>query len=156
MPYGDNFGYITIDWNGDNPRVAVQIRDEDGDATAGFKLRLSTLKGSGPVVRPKLPKGVLSPADAVKKAGETVTVQFVVQSVGGKTTLYLNSQKDFRLKENFAVMLTAKAQTGKWEKAGADTFLGQTIRVTGKVEVNKFGSAQLEVVEEKGLEIVEK
>ena len=46
MPYGDNFGFITIDWTGDDPRVDVQIRDEDGDATCGFKVRLSTLKGN--------------------------------------------------------------------------------------------------------------
>lgn len=154
MPYGDNFGFITIDWTGDDPRLAVQIRDEDGDATAGFKVRLSTLKGSGPVIAVKLPEGVLSPADAAKKAGETVKVQFAVKSVGGKANLYLNSQTDFRAKDNFAVSLPAKAQTGKWEKVSVDTFLGKTIRVTGKVEVNKFGQAQLEVADEKSLEIV--
>jgi alkaline phosphatase D len=154
MPYGDNFGFITIDWSGDDPRIAVQIRDEDGDATAGFKVRLSTLKGSGPVVQPKLPDGVLSPAAAAKKAGEKVTVQFVVQSVGGKATLYLNSQKSFMAKDNFAVSLPAKAQTGMWAKVSADTFLGKTIRVTGTVQVNKFGQATLEITEEKALEIV--
>jgi alkaline phosphatase D len=154
MPYGDNFGFITIDWNGDNPRIAVQIRDEDGDATCGFKVRLNTLKGTAPVVQPKLPEGVLSPAEAVKKSGEKVTVQFVVQSVGGKATLYLNSQKDFRAKDNLGVALPMKVQTGKWEKAGPDTFVGKTIRATGKVELNKFGQAILEIAEEKALEIV--
>jgi alkaline phosphatase D len=151
MPYGDNFGFLTIDWS-DDPRVAVQIRDEDGDATGGFKVRLSTLKGSGPAA--KLPEGVLSPADAARKPGEKVTVQFVVQSAAGKANLYLNSQKDFRAKDNFAVVLPAKAQTGPWAKAGPDTFVGKTVRVTGKVEVNKFGSVQLEVADEKALEIV--
>ena len=101
----------------------------------------------------KLP-GVLSPAEAAKKAGEKVTVQFVVQSVGGKATLYLNSQKDFKAKDNFAVHLPMKLQTGKWEKVGPDTFTGKTIRATGKVEVNKFGQAQLEITEEKSLELV--
>ncbi len=154
MPYGDNFGFITIDWTGDDPRVGVQIRDEDGDATCGFKVRLSTLKGSGPVVAVKLPDGILSPADAAKKPGETVKVQFVVQSVGGKANLYLNTNKDFRAKDNFAVVLPVKLQTGPWAKAGADTFVGKTVRATGKVEVNKQGSVQLEIAEEKGLEIV--
>ncbi len=154
MPYGDNFGFITIDWGTDDPRIAVQIRDEDGDATCGFKVRLSTLKGSGPVIATKLPDGVLSPADAAKKPGETVKVQFVVKSVGGKANLYLNSQADFRAKDNFAVVLPVKFQTGPWAKAWPDTFVGKTIRATGKVEVNKQGSVQLEIAEEKGLEII--
>lgn len=154
MPYGDNFGFISIDWS-DDPRVSVQIRDEDGDAACGFKVRLSTLKGAGPAgPAAQLPKGVVSPADAAKKAGETVTVQFAVQSVGGKANLYLNSSKDFRAKDNFAVVLPVKAQTGPWAKAGPDTFVGKTVRATGKIEVNKQGSVQLEVADEKALEIV--
>lgn len=156
MPYGDNFGFITIDWTGDDPRVHAQIRDEDGDATGGFKVRLSTLKGTGPVaVRPKLPAGVLSPAEAAKKEGEKVTVQYTVGSVGGKANLYLNSEKDFRAKTNFAVVLTPKVQTGKWEKAGAETFTGKTIRATGTIKLNKE-SPQLEIADTKDLEIVEK
>ena len=31
MAYGDNFGLITIDWAGPDPRIWLQIRDEDGD-----------------------------------------------------------------------------------------------------------------------------
>jgi alkaline phosphatase D len=156
MPYGDNFGFITIDWASDDPRVAVQIRDEDGDATAGFKVRLSTLKGAGGVpVQPKLPEGVLSPAEAAKKVGERVTVQFVVQSVGGKTNLYLNSTKDFRAKENFAIVLGPKVQTGKWEKAGPETFVGKTVRANGIVRLNK-DSPQLVIEDAKDLELIEK
>lgn len=157
MPYGDNFGFIAIDWSGDDPRVHVQIRDEDGDATAGFKVRLSTLKGSGPVpvARPKLPDGVLTPAEAAKKAGEKVTVQYAVQSVGGKTNLYLNTEKDFRAKDNFAVVLGPNAQAGKWAKAGADTFTGKTVRATGTVKLNN-GNPQLEIADPKDLEIIEK
>lgn len=156
MPYGDHFGFITIDWSTDDPRIGVQIRDEDGDATCGFKVRLSTLKGTGPVVAAKLPDGVLSPTQAAKKIGEQATVQFTVQSVGGKTTLYLNSAKDFRAKDNFAVQLTKKAQSGKWEKAGPDTFLGKTIRVTGIMKLNKYDSTEMQISDAKDLEIVEK
>ena len=155
MPYGDNFGFITIDWSGDDPRLTVQIRDEDGDATCGFKVRLSTLKGRGPVVAEKLPEGVLSPVQAVKKIGEKVTVQFTVQSVGGKANLYLNSEKDFRAKDNFAVVLPMKAQTGAWAKAGPATFTGKTIRATGTMKLNK-DNPQLEIAEAKDLEVVEK
>jgi alkaline phosphatase D len=154
MPYGDNFGFIAIDWSDDNPRVHVSIRDEDGDATCGFKVRLSTLKGTKAAAA-KLPDGVLSPAEAAKKVGEKVTVQFVVQSVGGKVNLYLNSEKDFRAKENFAVVLTPDAQKGKWAKAGPDTFTGKTVRATGTIRLNK-DNPQLEVTDEKSLEIVEK
>lgn len=158
MPFGDNFGFITIDWSGDDPRVNVQVRDEDGDATCGFKVRLSTLKGTGSgtaTVPMNLPEGVLSPAEAAKKVGEKVTVQYAVASVGGKANLYLNSNKDFRAKDNFAVALSVKAQTGVWEKAGPATFVGKTIKATGTVKLNK-DSPQLEIADPKDLEIVEK
>jgi alkaline phosphatase D len=154
VPFGDNFGFITIEW-GDDPRVHIQVRDEDGDAAAGFKVRLSTLKGTGTpaaVADPKLPEGVLSPAQAAKKEGERVTVQFVVASVGGKTNLYLNSAKDFRAKDNFAVVLPAKVQT---RKVGAETFVGKTVRATGTVRLNK-DAPQLEIADPKDLVIVEK
>jgi hypothetical protein len=78
----------------------------------------------------------------------------VVQSVGGKTNLYLNSQKDYRSKENLAVVLPTKAQTGPWAKVGPDAFVGKAIRATGKVSLTKQGAAQLEIADEKGLEIV--
>jgi len=160
MPFGDNFGFITIDWSGDDPRVGVQIRDEDGDATGGFKVRLSTLKGTGSGVGAvpvpmNLPEGVLSPAEAAKKVGEKVTVQYTVASVGGKANLYLNSNKDFRAKDNFAVALSMKVQTGKWEKAGPATFVGKIVRATGTIKLNKE-SPQLEIADPKDLEIVEK
>jgi alkaline phosphatase D len=154
MPYGDNFGFITIDWSGDDPRVHVQVRDEDGDATCGFKVRLSTLRGTV-AEQPKLPEGVLSPAEAAKKVGEKVTVQFAVGSVGGQMNLYLNSEKDFRAKGNFAIVLPPDARKGKWVKAGADTFTGKTVRATGTIKLNK-DAPQLEIANEKDLEIVEK
>ncbi|MBA4068149.1 MAG: phosphodiesterase [Isosphaera sp.] len=157
MPYGDNFGLVAIDWSGDDPRVHVTVRDEDGDTTCGFKVRLSTLKGKpvAEVVPAKLPAGVLTPAEAAKKVGEKVTVQFVVASVGGKANLYLNSVKDFRAKDNFAVVLGAKAQAGPWEKAGPDTFVGKTVRATGTVKLFK-DAPQLEVADPKDLEVVGK
>ncbi|MCS6866462.1 MAG: alkaline phosphatase D family protein [Gemmataceae bacterium] len=155
MPYGDNFGFITIDWNDDNPRLVLQIRDEDGETACGVKVRLSTLKNSARGVEPPRPEGVLTPDQAAQKPGETVTVQFLVRSVGGKTTIYLNSHPDFRAKDNFAVHLTPKAQTGRWEKVAPESFLGKTIRATGKVQMNKYDQPQLEVVDEKALVIVE-
>ena len=157
MPYGDNFGMVLIDWSGDDPRLTLQVRDEDGDVSCGVKVRLSTLKGTGAAVaeRPKLPGGVLTPAEAAKRVGEKVTVQFLVASVGGQTNMYLNSDKDYRGKDNFAVVLSPKVRTGKWEKATAATFVGKTVRATGTVRLNK-DAPQLEVADEKDIEIVEK
>jgi len=159
MPFGDNFGMILIDWSGGDPRLSLQIRDEDGDTACGVKVRLSTLKGTGApvaVAPPKtpLPEGVLSPAEAAKKVGEKVTVQYTVASSGGQANLYLNSDKNFRAKENFAVVLTPKAKTGKWDKASGETFNGKTIRATGTVKLNK-DAPQLDVTDPAQLEIVE-
>jgi alkaline phosphatase D len=159
MPFGDNFGMVLIDWSGDDPRLTLQVRDEDGDTTCGVKVRLSTLKGTGAAIAvdpPKtpLPEGVLSPAEAAKKIGEKVTVQYTVASSGGQANLYLNSDKSFRAKENFAVVLTPKAKTGKWEKATGETFNGKTIRATGTVKLNK-DAPQIDVTDEKQLDIVE-
>lgn len=159
MPYGDNFGMVIIDWSGDDPRLTLQVRDEDGDVTCGVKVRLSTLKGAGAPMavapdQPKLPEGVLSPAEAAKKVGEKVTVQFTVASTGGQTNLYLNSDKDFKSKDNFAVVLTPQAKSGKWEKATGDTFKGKTIRATGTVKLFK-DAPQLDITDPKSLELIE-
>ncbi len=156
MPYGDNFGMVLIDWSGDDPRLTLQVRDEDGDVTCGVKVHLSTLKSSGVFVeQPKLPAGILSPAEAAKKPGEKVTVQFTVASTGGTTNLYLNSDKDFRSKANFAVVLPAKGRPETWAKATGDTFKDKSIKVTGTVKLNR-DNPQIEVTEEGQLEIVEK
>ena len=154
MPYGDNFGVVLIDWSGDDPRLTLQVRDEDGDVTCGVKVRLSTLRAAAAAERPKLPEGVLSPAEAARKVGQKVTVQYVVASVGGTTNLYLNSEKNYQNKDNFAVVLGPKLQTGKWERAAAQKVVGQTVRATGTVKLYK-DAPQLEVADEKQIEIVE-
>lgn len=156
MPYGDNFGMVLIDWSTDNPRLTLQLRDEDGDVMSAVKVRLATLKPSGVAAgpRPKLPDGVLTPAEAAAKAGQKVTVQFPVASTGGMTNLYLNSARDFRAKDNFAVALTPAAKAGPWADATGATFLGKTIRATGTVQVVS-GSARIEVAMPGQLVIVE-
>src|SRR5205085_4601022 len=47
MPYGDNFGLVLIDWGGDDPRLTLQVRDEDGDVAWGVKVRLRARRGTG-------------------------------------------------------------------------------------------------------------
>lgn len=155
MPYGDNFGMILIDWS-DNPRLTLQLRDEEGDVMSAVKVRLSTLKSSGaPIaVRPKLPDGVLTPAEAAAKVGQKVTVQYAVQSTGGATNLYLNSARDFRAKDNFAVALTPAAKAGPWATATGATFQGKTIRATGTVQAVS-GSPRIEIADPAQLVLVE-
>lgn len=154
MPYGNNFGMVLIDWSGSDPKLTLQLRDEDGDVAASVKLRLSLLKSSRAAAAMKLPEGVLSPADAARKVGEKATVQFRVASTGGQVNLYLNSEADFRSKDNFAVMLTPEAKSGPWEKAAGSTFKGKTIRATGVVKLNR-DAPQVVVTDPKQLEIVE-
>jgi len=157
MPYGDHFGWIAVDWKQPDPQILVQLRDVEGDALAGIKLRLSLLRRKNNDERkttPSLPADVLSPDQAAQRVGERVTVQFVVRSVGGKTNIYLNSAVDFRDKDNFAVVLTPAAQTGPWSKATRETFLNKTIRATGTVRLNR-NSPQLEVMDAQDLQLVE-
>jgi len=154
MPYGDNFGEVLIDWAAD-PRLTLRVRDADGDVAFAVKVALGVLRGTGePAARPKLPAGVVAPADAAKAAGETVTVQYVVASTGGQAVTFLNSEKDFRSKTNFAAVLTAKGKTGPWAGATGATFLGKTVRVTGTVKLSK-DNPQIEVSDEKQIEIIE-
>jgi len=100
-------------------------------------------------------EGAISPRDAIKKVGEKVVVEMKVQATGtGGTRIFLNSEKAFKDPLNFTVVVNAKAKTGKWEKATPDTFKNKTIRVTGTVSEFK-GSPQIEVNEEKQIEILE-
>ena len=156
MPYGDNFGTVLIDWADADPRLTLQLRDEEGDVMSAVKVRLSTLKPSGAAAgpRPKLPAGVLTPAEAAAKNGQRVTVQFTVQSTGGQANLYLNSHRDFKARDNFAVALTPPAKAGPWANATGATFQGKTVRATGTVQV-VGGSARIEVTDPAHLVVVE-
>jgi alkaline phosphatase D len=55
MNWGQNFGVITIDWNRADPRISLQIRDEDGDINIQRKIYLSTLQPG--VIRARRPDG---------------------------------------------------------------------------------------------------
>lgn len=155
VPYGDHFGWITIDWQATDPQILIQLRDVDGDALAGVKLRRSLLRAQPKTkVTPQLPMGVLTPDEARRQVGQRVTVQFVVRSVGGKTNVYLNSTPDYRAADNFAVVLTPKAQTGRWAKARPEDFLNKTIRAVGVVRLNR-DNPQLEVTDPDDLQILD-
>ena len=44
MNWGDNFGMITIDWDRPDPRISLQIRDDDGDISIQQKISLSSIR----------------------------------------------------------------------------------------------------------------
>lgn len=166
MPFGDHFGMVSIDWSAD-PTVKLELKDAAGDTALKQSVPVRLLRqkdkpkdkpGDKPKDAPKLPAGVLTPAEAAKKVGETVKVQFEVKSgravnTGGSRIL-LNSDKDFRAKANFTVVLNKKGQTGKYEKASYDTFKDKVVRASGKVTLYK-DSPQIQIDDVKDLEIVE-
>ena len=165
MPFGDNYGVVTIDWTAE-PTIALQLKDDRGQTVLRQPVPLSLLKTSpvlavtdDPAKPPaKLPEGVLTPAEASKKVGEEVKVQFTVKSgraVNDGKRILLNSDEDFKAKANFTVVLNNKAMTGKYEKAKYDTFKDKVICASGKVSEYK-GAPQIQIDEEKLLEIVEK
>jgi alkaline phosphatase D len=134
MPYGDNFGLVAIDWDRDDPRVSLQIRDVDGDVTIQQKIPLSLLQ---PVPAPT--GGVLTPAQAARLVNRECTVEMRVLTTGASKTndrVFLNSAKNFRDADNFTAVLEREAldklKQDKVEDARAH-FLGKTVRVTGTV-----------------------
>ncbi len=162
MPYGDNYGLVTVNWAGEDTTVSLQLRDDAGEVVVRHTLKLSVLRASNDATeQPKLPTGVLTPQEALKKVGEEVTVQMTVQAGRGfKERILLNSEKDFRSEKNLTVVVNAKALTGKWDKATFETFKDKTVRVKGKVTkyTPKAGNDQIEIMvnDEKQIEIVEK
>jgi alkaline phosphatase D len=164
MPWGNNFGVVQIDWAAKEPAVSLQLRDEGGQIAAAAKVPIARLqKGADkpadkPAAPGKLPEGVISPADALKKAkGDEVTVQFQVaggNAVSGGKRILLNSLKDFKSDDNFTVVVNEKAMTGPYDKATFDTFKSMTIRAKGKLsEYQK--KLQLQIDDAAMLEIVE-
>ncbi len=173
MPFGHNFGMVNIDWTSEtSPRLSLELRDEEGEIVARQVIRLGLLSANdnqanagarkpAPAAGPELPRpeGVIAPADALKKVGDEITVQFEVKAGtltkgGANARLLLNSESDFRSEMNFTVVVNAKARTDKYKAATVDTFKGKTIRAKGKVTEYQ-NRPQLEINDETMLEIVE-
>ena len=161
MPWGDNYGLITIDWEATDPTISLQIRDVVGELTIRETLPLSLLTPGKRVVKapeeePKVAEGSISAKAALEKIGDKVTVEMKVMAVGGAPDkrLFLNSLKDFKSRESLAIVCTPKAFKEKYAKATGATFLNKTIRVTGVVSTFK-DSIQIIVDDEKQLELVE-
>jgi eukaryotic-like serine/threonine-protein kinase len=82
---------------------------------------------------------ILTPALALQREGEEVTIEFRVLAVGGDTNMYLNSEANFRTGGNFAVRVSAayfKAAGDQQKALFEETkreFEGKLIRARGKV-----------------------
>ncbi len=180
MPAGDNFGLVAIDWDRTPPRVALQLRDVDGDVTLQQKLDLTLLQPSAAVAtttgggttttpaptpapapaRPATP-GAVTPAEAAKKVNEQVTLEMAVKGTGkarDNSRVFLNSA-DFRDADNFTVVLDVRKVGDALKAIGvADPmayYKGKTVRVTGTVTL--FREKPQIVVEDAGqIAVIEK
>jgi hypothetical protein len=84
----------------------------------------------------------LSPVEARKKVGDTITVEMKVATAKDRLEkrgeIYLDAELDFRDPKNFAVVIT-KTGAAKLKDAGiadpAEHFRDKTIRASGKVTV---------------------
>jgi alkaline phosphatase D len=144
MNRGDNFGLIDIDWDRKDPRLCLQIRDDEGDISIQEKIDLSLLRPGALTVKlappPKLDTGEpLTAAEVTKRLGQKVTVEFAVRSTGASGSRgFLNSADDHRSEGNFTVVLEKAALEG-FKKDGVaspqEHFKGKTIRVTGTLSL---------------------
>jgi len=78
----------------------------------------------------------LTPAEAMQKVDQKVTVEMEVKSTGGNTNRYLNSEADFRSAKNFAVFIPEAAVPKFRELVKGDPtefYKGKTIQATGTV-----------------------
>jgi hypothetical protein len=82
----------------------------------------------------------LTPAEALTKVDQKVTVAIDVKSTGGKTARFLNSESDFRAEKNFAVFIPNIALE-TFKKAGIEDpgehYKGKSIIATGNVEISQ-------------------
>ncbi|HMP18016.1 MAG TPA: alkaline phosphatase D family protein, partial [Gemmatales bacterium] len=145
MNWGNNFGFITIDWYASDPVIRLQIRDEAGEVTIQQKVLLSTINptrrlpdsSSSISAEPeKTSPGTINTVEAAQKVGEEVTVEFRVQATGGSgSRIFLNSLADFRDSRNFTVVLEKGYLTKTKDiEDHREFFKGKKIQVKGKVE----------------------
>jgi hypothetical protein len=94
----------------------------------------------------------LSPVEARKKVGQTITVEMIVQAAKNRLEkrgeIYLDAEVDFRDGKNFAVVIT-KTGAAKLKEAGIDDpaahFKDKKIRATGTVkEVDKVPRIEID------------
>jgi hypothetical protein len=104
----------------------------------------------------------LTPAEAIKKVEEKVTVEMKVRAAKDRLEkrgeIYLDSEEDFKDEKNLGVVITragAKALKKAGIAAPADHFMNRTIRVTGTVII-KEERPRIEIDEAKQIKVIEK
>jgi hypothetical protein len=94
----------------------------------------------------------LTPVEARKKLGETITVEMTVQAAKDRLEkrgeIYLDAEPDFRDEKNFAVVIT-RTGAASLKAAGIDDIAGhfkdKKIRATGTVkEVDKVPRIEID------------
>lgn len=82
----------------------------------------------------------ISPAEALQRIDQEVTVLMQVKSTGGNTARFLNSQTDFRNETNFAIFIPNLALASFKEAGIADPgeyYKGKTILASGTVTISQ-------------------
>lgn len=121
-----------------------------------FLLSVCLVLGAGSLRADDKP---LTPADAVKKVNEEVTMQMEVKS-GSKrdASCFLNSESDFKDPKNFTLFIDKDA-LAKFKEAKIDDpfahFKGKLVEVKGKVTLFK-DKAQIKLSGPDAIKIVEK
>ncbi|HZT80453.1 MAG TPA: alkaline phosphatase D family protein [Gemmataceae bacterium] len=165
MNRGNNFGLVAIDWDHPEPRVRLQIHDEEGDITIQEKVPLKVLRpgflrvGASGVPRLADSGEPLTAAEVKKRVGQQVTLELTVQATGASGgNVFLNSAADFRSEDNFTVVLGKEARS-KLREAGVEDprahFDGKRVRVTGKLTLFR-GRPQIVVDDPKQIQRVER
>ena len=98
----------------------------------------------------------VTPAAAAKQVGKKVTVEMEVKSVGkGKGVFFLNSETDYKDKQNFTLFIDKEAAK-KFEEAKVDptTYSGKTVRIHGEVKLFR-DRPEIIVTDPKQLQIVD-
>lgn len=100
----------------------------------------------------------LTPAAAAKKVDQKVTVEMLVKSTGGKTSQFLNSEEDFKDKDNFTIFIPEDVME-KFQKAKIEDpktyYKGKTVQVTGTVILYRE-KPEIKIEEPKQIKVVEK
>jgi len=102
----------------------------------------------------------LTPVEARKKVGEKIAVEMTVRAAKDRLEkrgeIYLDSELDFRAKENFAVVIT-KTGAASLREAGIDSpaehFKDKKIRATGLVKEVQ-GVPRIEIDDAKQIRVV--
>ena len=102
----------------------------------------------------------LTPVEARKKVGESITVEMTVAAAKNRLEnrgeIYLDSEENFKDRKNFAVVIT-RTGAEKYKDAGIDDpaehFRGKKIRATGTVKEVQ-NTPRIEVDDPKQVKIV--